>query len=86
MSLMKASSAAGFIVLVMPNSSAALIELVKSSPALARPSTCAPSLAPAAENDEKSDVASGTRTAPTTLPPFASTTSVAASCNCVPNA
>ena len=44
MSVMKASSAAGFIVLVMPNSVAAFSELEKSSPALASPSTCAPEL------------------------------------------
>ncbi len=60
MSVMKASSAAGFIVLVMPNSCAALSELTKSPPALASPSTCAPEPCAWSRNDEKSEVASGT--------------------------
>ena len=37
-----AVGAAGFIVAVRPNSCAALSELLKSAPALARPTTCAP--------------------------------------------
>src|SRR3979490_3201107 len=41
MSLMKANNAAGFMVLVMPNSFAPLSELEKSVPAFARPRTCA---------------------------------------------
>ena len=40
-SLMNISRPASFIVLVMPNSLAALIELIVSPPALARPRICA---------------------------------------------
>ena len=77
MSLMKASRAAGFIVSAMPNSLAAFSELEKSPPALARPSTCAPEFCAWSRYEEKSEVLSGTRTAPTTLPPLAVTTRAA---------
>src|SRR3569832_2284115 len=81
MSLMKASRAAGFIVLEMPNSIDAFSELVKSLPALDRPRICAFDACACSRNDEKSDAESGTRTEPTTLPPCACTTFVAASCS-----
>src|ERR1700679_3179373 len=70
-SLMKAGRGGGFIVAVRPNSCAAFKELLKSAPALARPTTCAPDPCACNRYDEKSDVASGTLTAPTTLPPEA---------------
>jgi hypothetical protein len=79
MSVTKANSAAGFIFLVTPNWLAVLSELVKSLPAFASPRTCAPESCACKTKEEKSDVASGTRTAPTTLPPQAFTTSAAAS-------
>ena len=86
MSVMKASSAAGFIVRVMPNSLAALSELLKSVPALASPSTCAPEAWACSRNEEKSAAPRGTRTAPRFLPPRVSTTLEAAFCSCVPKA
>ena len=86
MSLMKANSAAGFMVFVMPNSLAAFRELVKSLPALASPSTWALEPCACSRKDEKSDAAKGTRTEPTDLPPLAVTTFVAASCSWVPKA
>ena len=52
MSVMKASSAAGFMVLVMPNSLAALSEFEKSVPAFASPSTCAPEACACSRKDE----------------------------------
>src|SRR5580698_980888 len=82
--LTKTSRPAGFMVLVMPNSFADFKELMKSSPALARPRTCALDLCACSRNDEKSDVDSGTRTAPKVLPPLASTTFDAAACSCAP--
>src|SRR5262249_16364747 len=54
MSVMKARSAAGFIVRVMPNSLAALSELLKSVPAFASPSTCAPEDCACSRKEEKS--------------------------------
>src|SRR5919112_5029300 len=56
--------------LVMPNSAAALIELIVSPPALARPITLALELCACSRNDEKSLVFSGCLTLPSTLPPF----------------
>src|SRR5262245_44637286 len=61
--------------LTMPNSAACLIELMVSPPALARPTTLALDACACSRNDEKSLVLSGTRTEPSTLPPFAVTTS-----------
>src|SRR3954468_7625689 len=58
----------------IPNSEAALIELIVSPPALARPTILAFEACACSRNDEKSDVLSGWRTLPSTLPPFASTT------------
>src|SRR3954471_8464675 len=57
----------------MPNSAPALIELMVSPPALARPMTFAFEDWACSRNDEKSLVLSGWRTLPTTLPPLAST-------------
>jgi len=56
--LMKTSSAAGFIFLVMPNSLAALSELLKSSPAFASASTAHPPCA-CSRKEEKSEAPSG---------------------------
>src|SRR5438067_1299134 len=61
MSVMKASSAAGFIVFVIPSSLAALSELLKSEPEFASPSTCAPDACACRRKEEKSDAESGTR-------------------------
>jgi len=58
----------------MPNSEAALIELMVSPPAFARPITFAFEVCACSRNEEKSEVLSGWRTLPSTLPPFASTT------------
>src|ERR1700745_3139835 len=86
MSVIKASRAAGFMLLVMPNSLAALRGLLKSVPALAGPTTCAPEDCACSRNEEKSAAPSGTRTAPTFLPPWLSTTLEAAACSWVPKA
>ena len=57
MSLMNISRPASFIVLVTPNSLAALIELMVSPPALARPRICAlPDACACSRKDEKSEV------------------------------
>src|ERR1700709_1020785 len=71
-SLMNISRPASFIVLVTPNSLAALIALMVSPPAFARPRICA--LLPCAcnRNDEKSLADSGCFETPSTLPPAAS--------------
>src|SRR4029079_552907 len=55
--------------LTMPNSDACLIELMVSPPALARPTTLALDACACSRNDEKAEVLSGWRTAPSTLPP-----------------
>ena len=68
-SLMNISRPASFIVLVMPNSLAALTALMVSPPALARPRICALLDCACSMNDEKSLAESGARTEPTTLPP-----------------
>src|SRR5271170_3865008 len=73
-SFKKTSKPAGFIVLVTPNSFADFKEFEKSVPAFASPKTWAPELWACSTNEEKSEVWSGTRTAPTFLPPFDSTT------------
>src|SRR5437762_9946658 len=52
-----------------PNSAACFIELVVSPPATARATTWAPEACAASRKDEKSSVAIGVRTPPTTLPP-----------------
>src|SRR3954467_13163280 len=58
----------------IPTSEAALIELIVAPPGLARPTILAVGARAPTRNDEKSDVLSGWRTLPSTLPPFASTT------------
>ncbi|MNT34027.1 hypothetical protein D3C72_1699830 [compost metagenome] len=61
-SLMNISRPAIFIDLVMPNSLAALIALMVSPPALARPRICALDDCACSRNEEKSDADSGWRT------------------------
>src|SRR5687768_5061703 len=56
--------------LTMPNSAPALIELMVSPPALARPTILAFEVCACSRNDEKSLVLSGCRTLPSTLPPL----------------
>src|SRR3954453_10427512 len=85
-SLMNISNPASFIVLVMPNSLAALIELIVSPPALARPRICALLCCACSRNDEKSLAESGWRTEPTTVPPAALTTAEVSFWSCVPKA
>src|SRR3546814_14180021 len=53
MSLMNTSRPASFMVWVTPNSLAALIELMVSPPALARPRICAPAACACRRKDEK---------------------------------
>src|SRR4051812_3297647 len=86
MSLMNTSRPASFIDLVMPNSLAALTELMKSPPALARPRIWALDDCACSRKDEKSDADSGCLTLPTTEPPAALMTSVVSFSNDWPNA
>src|SRR6187455_3464331 len=86
MSLMNTSRPASFIDLVMPNSLAALIELIVSPPALARPRIWALLPCACSRNDEKSLADNGWRTEPTIVPPAALTTAEESFCNCVPKA
>ncbi len=58
----------------MPNSLAALIALMVSPPALARPRICALDACACSRYDEKSEADSGCLTEPTTVPPLALTT------------
>ena len=74
MSVMNISRPARLWFLVMPNSLAALIELMVSPPALARPMIFAFELCACSRNEEKSAAFSGWRTWPSTLPPLALTT------------
>ena len=69
-----------------PNSLAALIELIVSPPALASPRIWALLFCACSRNDEKSDADSGWRTAPTTVPPAAFTTSPVSFSSECPNA
>src|SRR6187402_1508680 len=85
-SLMNIRRPASFIDLVIPNSLAALIVLIVSPPAFARPRICALLDCACSRNDEKSLADSGWRTDPTTVPPAALTTAVVSFCNCEPNA
>src|SRR5436305_13386035 len=85
-SLMNISRPASFIDFVMPNSLAALTELMVSPPALARPRMSAVLACAWSRHDEKSLAESGWRTAPTTLPPAALTALVASVCSAVPKA
>src|SRR3954465_7816238 len=68
MSLMNTSRPASFIDLVMPNSLAALVALMKSAPASASPSTCAFDDCACSRKEEKSDADSGCLTLPSTEP------------------
>src|SRR5207245_2460245 len=86
MSLMNTSKPASFIVLVTPNSLAALIELIVSPPALASPRICALLDCACSRNDEKSLADSGCLTEPTTVPPAALTTADVSFCSAAPNA
>ncbi|MNY27586.1 hypothetical protein D3C86_1614980 [compost metagenome] len=74
MSLMNTSKPAIFMVCVTPNSFAALTELLKSPPALARPRICALEAWACSRNEEKSAVPSGARTWPLMSPPASLTT------------
>ncbi len=76
-SVMNTSRPASDCLGVMPNSAACLIELVVSVPALARPMTCALEACALSRKDEKSVPGKGWRTAPSTVPPLALTTSPA---------
>src|SRR5450759_29420 len=76
-SLMNTSRPATFMVLVMPNSLAAFMALVKSPPALAIARIWALDDWACSRNEEKSDALSGWRTEPATVPPLALTTLVA---------
>src|SRR6478672_1349588 len=72
--------------LTMPNSAPCLIELMVSPPALARPMILAFDACACSRNDEKSEVLSGWRTAPSTLPPLAVTTADVSRPSAWPNA
>ncbi len=65
---------------VIPNSRACLIEVIVSLPALASPITWHRTPVHGSRKDEKSCVANGWRTAPTTVPP-ARLTKLDASCS-----
>ena len=85
-SLKKTSRPASFMFLVTPNSLAALIELIVSPPALARPRICALLFCACSMKLEKSLAFSGVLTAPSTLPPLACTTLVVSASSAWPNA
>src|SRR6478752_5145369 len=69
MSVTKASSGATFWPpFINPNSAACLMALTVSPPAFASPITLAFEACACSRNDEKSDVLSGWRTLPSTLP------------------
>jgi len=70
----------------MPNSAACLMELVVSSPPLARPTIFAWELYACSRKEAKSAVPNGWRTLPATLPPAASTKRLASRCIAWPNA
>ncbi len=86
MSLMNTSSPASFIVLVTPNSLAALMVLMVSPPALAMPRICALLACACSRKDEKSLADSGCLTVPTTVPPAALTTVDTSACSAAPKA
>src|SRR5438445_8387071 len=79
-SLMNISRPASFIVLVMPNSFAALMVLMVSPPALARPRICALLDCACSKKLEKSLADNGCRTEPTIVPPAALTTGEVSFC------
>src|ERR1700712_3983183 len=85
-SLMNISRPASFIVLVRPNSLAALTALMVSPPALASPRICALLAWACSRKEEKSLDESGARTEPTTEPPALTTAVVASACSAVPKA
>ena len=86
MSLMNMIRPASFMVLVRPNSLAALIALVASAPALARARISALLLCACSRKEEKSLDDSGCLTEPSTLPPPACTTLVVSACSAAPKA
>ncbi|MNL39779.1 hypothetical protein D3C87_1620770 [compost metagenome] len=86
MSLMNMIMPASFIVLVTPNSLAALMALVASAPAFAKARISALLACACNRNDEKSLADKGCLTDPTTLPPPASTTFVVSACSAWPKA
>ncbi|KAG1318200.1 hypothetical protein G6F63_015326 [Rhizopus arrhizus] len=71
---------------MMPNSNACLMLLMVSPLPLARPITCALEACACNRNDEKSELAMGWRTLPTTWPPLAFTTAIASRSSEWPNA
>src|SRR3569623_351585 len=85
-SLMNINKPASFIVLVLPNSLAALIELIVSPPALANPRICAFDACACNKNKEKTEVDSGGVTDPSTWPPDALTTLAVSDSSEAPNA
>ena len=86
-SVMKASSGeASAPLFIRPNSAACLIALMVSPPALASPITLAFEACACSRKDEKSDVLSGCRTLPSTLPPDFTTTLVVSFSRSWPNA
>ena len=85
-SVMNINMAASFIVLVMPNSLAALIELIVSPPGFARPRIFACEVWAWSKNEPKSEALKGCLTLPSTLPPSALMTSLASFSSEVPNA
>ncbi len=70
----------------MPNSAPCLIAFVVSPPAFASPMIFAFDDCACRRNDEKSEVFSGWRTLPTTLPPAFSTTASVSRSSAWPNA
>ncbi|MNV72616.1 hypothetical protein D3C71_1657200 [compost metagenome] len=85
-SVRNTSRPAVFIDLLMPNSLAALIALMVSPPALARPRICALEAWACSRKEEKSDALSGCLTPPSTLPPLALITAVVSVSSAWPNA
>ena len=69
-----------------PNSAACLIALIVSPPPFAKAMILAFEACACSRKDEKSAVLSGWRTAPTTLPPPATTIAVASRSRACPNA
>ncbi|MNT29393.1 hypothetical protein D3C72_1651290 [compost metagenome] len=86
MSLMKISKPASFMDFVKPNSLAALMLLMASPPAFARPRICGFADCACSRKDEKSEAPSGCLTLPSTLPPAALTTSAVSFSSEWPNA
>ncbi len=86
MSVSNISRPASAWFLVRPNSFAALMALMVSPPAFARPITLALDDCAWRRNEEKSEVFRGWRTVPSTLPPAARTASAVSFSSECPNA